>query len=115
MTMTNSDVQLSIFDDLDAEILKEKAEIELAELKQRETNSQPHQCYHCGEWSPNKYLLAINHGRVFNGWCGKRLLLNRQAHSEAVEWLSSHGWVQCDEHDQTNWADDADLYWERNQ
>jgi hypothetical protein len=104
--------QLSIFDELD----QEKAKLEgqkAAELqKRREEAQQPHQCHHCGEWSPNKYLLDTNHGRVFNGWCSKRLLLNNQGRAEAVEWLKSYGWEQCDSHDPANWTDDADLYWE---
>lgn len=117
MTMTNSDAQLSIFDDLDSEILKEKSEIELAELKQREINQQPHQCSHCGEWSLNKYLNDTNHGIVFNGWCGRRFWLNSWAkpgtwaeeHKEQFEtstaWLASHGWIACDEFDRANWPE----------
>lgn len=97
--------QLSIFDEIDQAEADRLAAI-------REERSKPKQCHHCGEWSPNRYLLDTNHGRVFNGWCSKRLLLNNQGRAEAVEWLKSHGWEQCDAHDHTNWTDDADLYWE---
>lgn len=104
-------MQLSIFDEIDAEIKGQELAKEEALKARQEINSQPHQCHHCGEWSLNKYLLDTNHGRVFNGWCSKRLLLNNQGNSDAVGWLESHGWILCDAHDQTNWTDDADLYW----
>lgn len=101
--------QLSLFDEID----REQAELKAAEdAARRELNSTPAQCHHCGEWSPNDYLRRTNHGRVFNGWCSKRLLLNNQGRAEALEWLQSHGWERCDAHDPANWTEDADLYWE---
>ena len=116
--------QLSIFDELDQENdkLKERTAADL--VAQQELNSQPHQCSQCGEWSPNKYMRDLNHGIVFNGWCGRRFWLNSWAKpgtwaekneeqfNTSTAWLASHGWVACDEHDRANWPDGYTPYWE---
>lgn len=116
--------QLSIFDELDQEQERIEAEKAAEQQRLREIASQPVQCGHCGEWSPNQYLSDTNHGIIFNGWCSKRLHLNSWAkpgtwasqHEEQFEmstaWLSSRGWVACDEHDRTNWVEGHIPYWE---
>lgn len=111
--------QLSIFDEM------EKAEADrLAALQ--EERSKPVTCSHCGEESPNAALDQINHGIIFNGWCGKRLWFNGWASEywadkseqcvnrmfKCREWLSVRGWVACDEHDRANWPEGHIPYWE---
>jgi hypothetical protein len=117
-------MQLSIFDDLDAQEHVAESFRLAAHAAQQELNHQPHQCSHCGEWSPNKYMRDTNHGIVFNGWCGRRFWLNSWAkpgtwaeeHKDQFEtstvWLAEHGWVACDEHDRANWPEGHIPYWE---
>jgi len=57
---------------------------------------QPQQCSHCGDWSPNGYLLSINHGIYFNGWCGRRFWANKRNNAEDNAWLQEHGFERSD-------------------
>lgn len=127
--------QLSLFDELDAEIEKQK-QLDAERLEAESiAQNEPVACSHCGELEPNTYLCMINHGLVFNGWCGKRLRFNGMAgginseftqqkgefYDAAVAWLAEHGWVACDQHDKQFWdmaaskkfwSSDVD-YWEK--
>lgn len=110
--------QLSLFDEID-QVEADRVAVLRAE------SEKPVTCSHCGEVSRNAYLDSVNHGIVFNGWCGKRLWYNSWANAneawavaqakqfaEATEWLAEHGWVACDEHDRANWVEGHIPYWE---
>jgi hypothetical protein len=91
--------QLSVFDDMDQILIEaeERTSIELA--KRREADAQPHQCNHCGEWSPNRYLWDVNHGtpNFYNmpNVCVKHWSMFTQAQwwwgHAARAWLTDHG------------------------
>jgi hypothetical protein len=65
-------------------------------------------CAYCGDMMEGAALFSTNHGRVFNGWCSKRLFLNNRAPIGSVpsdmDWLASKGWTPVDSHDKAHWA-----------
>jgi hypothetical protein len=71
-------------------------QIEAEKIPARPAIKQPEQCQHCGDWSPNSYLLQTNHGLYFNGWCSRRFWASTRKNDEDLEWLSSHGFEVLD-------------------
>lgn len=96
-------MQLSIFDELDAQLFADKEyqdRIEAARQEQiRAERDQPKQCSHCGDWSANEYLWEVNHGTPsfydMPGVCVKHWALFNQARwdwgDDARAWLTDHG------------------------
>lgn len=93
--------QLSIFDELDQEQERIEAEKAAEQQRLREIASQPVQCEHCGEWSPNQYLWETNHGKPhfydMQGVCVKHWFLYHQSRwqemTKAREWLTERGFA----------------------
>jgi hypothetical protein len=57
------------------------------------------QCAYCGEEAQNSYVFGINHGKVFNDWCARRLSMNQRVIGHKgkgceneIAWLASRGW-----------------------
>ena len=98
-------MQLSIFDELDAQILADsemQKRLEDARIALiQEQNRKPVQCDHCGDWSPNSYLYETNHGKPsfydMPGVCVKHWFMFNQARwdcgTDARQWLSERGFA----------------------
>ena len=71
-------------------------QIEAEQVPKKPETRQPEQCQHCGDWSPNAYLLQTNHGEYFNGWCGRRFWASTRKNDEDLAWLSGHGFEVLD-------------------
>jgi hypothetical protein len=98
-------MQFELFDELDAVLIEaeEKLSIEREQRQAalREKASQPKQCDHCSEWSPNEYLWNINHGEPsfydLPGACVKHWAMFNQARwdsgADARQWLTERGFA----------------------
>jgi hypothetical protein len=93
--------QLSIFDELDADVAALEAKKKSEKENAAAIASLPKVCDHCGDESPNAYLWSINHGtpRYYDmpGVCIKHHGMFTQARwdwgHDARAWLTDKGFA----------------------
>jgi hypothetical protein len=93
--------QLSVFDEIDANIAAQNAITEREKENAALIASLPKVCDHCGEESPNAYLWDTNHGTPtfydMPGVCVKHWMMFNQARwnwgHDARAWLADKGFA----------------------